>query len=81
MNLERLKLKGLLSESKQKLKKLDVDSSGLIILIRTYIFPYEDDVTSLEIEKALQAMERLHANIQEMNELKQKIKHLEADLD
>ena len=80
MNIERLKLKGLLSESKQKLKKLDSDSSGLIILIRTYISPYEDDLTTLEIDKALQAMERLKANIDEMKELKTKIKHLEEDL-
>lgn len=81
MNIERLKLKGLLSEAKQKLKKLDVDSSGLIILIRTYISPYEDDLTNLEVEKALQAMERLQSNIAEIKELKQKIKNLEADLD
>lgn len=81
MNIERLKLKGLLSEAKQKLKKLDVDSSGLIILIRTYISPYEDDLTNLEVEKALQAMERLQSNIAEIKELKQKIKNLEADID
>lgn len=80
MNIERLKLKGLLAESKQKLKKLDTDSSGLIILIRTYISPYEDDLTTLEIDKALQAIERLKANIDEMKELKTKIKHLEEDL-
>ena len=80
MNIERLKLKGLHSESKQKLKRLDTDSSGLIILIRTYISPYEDDLTTLEIDKALQAMERLKVNIDEMKELKTKIKHLEEDL-
>lgn len=81
MNIERLKLKGLLSESKQKLKKLDVDSSGLIVLIRMYISPYEDDLTNLDVDKGLQAMEKLHSNIAEMKELRQKIKNLEADID
>jgi hypothetical protein len=80
MNIERLKLKALLSESKQKLKKLDADSAGLIILIRTYISPYEDDLTTLEIDKALQAIERLKSNIETMKDLKTKIKHLEEDL-
>lgn len=80
MNTERLKLKGILSESKQKFKKLEADSSGLIILIRTYISPYEDDLTVLEIDKAQLAFERLKSNIETIKELKIKIKHLEEDL-
>lgn len=81
MNTERLKLKGLLSESKHRFKRLDSDSAGLIILIRTYIHPYEDDLTALDIEKATLAFEKLKANIEEMKELKVKIKRLEEDLD
>ena len=80
MNIERLQMKGLLSESKKKYKKLDTDVSGLIILIRTYISPYEDDVTNLKVDKALSAMEKLKFTVDAMKELKEKINSLEGDL-
>lgn len=80
MNIERLQMKGLLSESKKKYKRLDYDVSGLIILIRTYISPYEDDVTQLDVDKALSTVEKLKKTVEEMKELKVKIIKLEEDL-
>lgn len=80
MNIERLQMKGLLSESKKKYKRLDYDVSGLIILIRTYLSPYEDDVTQLDVDKALSTVEKLKKTVEEMKELKVKIIKLEEDL-
>ena len=80
MNIERLQMKGLLAESKKKYKKLDYDASGLIILIRTYLSPYEDDVTQLDVDKALSTVEKLKKTVEEMRELKEKIQKLEDDL-
>ena len=80
MNIERLQMKGLLSDSKKKYKKLDYEASGLIILIRSYLFPHEEDVTRLKVDKALFAAEKLNNTVEEMKELKAKIKSLEVDL-
>jgi len=80
MNIERLQMKGLLSESKKKYKKLDCDASGLIFLVRSYLFPYEEDVTTLKVDKALSAVEKLKNTVEEMKLLKEKIKSLEVDL-
>ena len=80
MNIERLQLKGLLAESKKRYKKLDCDASGLIFLIRSYLSPYEDDVTTLKVDKALMAVEKLKNTVDEMQSLKEKINSLEVDL-
>lgn len=79
MNIERLQMKELLSESKRKFIKLDCDASGLIVLIRYYLSPYED-VTSLQVDKTSMAMEKLKNTVDEMKLLKVQIKSLEEDL-
>jgi hypothetical protein len=80
VNIEILQLKNNLAERKQRLKNLDIKVSGLITLVRNYLNPYEDDVTQLESEKALNEMADLHNIIQEMKELKIKIHKMEKDL-
>lgn len=81
MNIERLQLKDNLAKNKQKFKELDIKVSGLILVVRNYLNPYEDDVTELETEKAFQSMGELNQTVQEMKELKVKIHKMERDLE
>jgi len=53
----------------------------LITLVRTYLNPYEEDVTELETNKALQAMKDLDSAVIEMKGLKIKIQKMERDLE
>lgn len=80
MNTERLQLKGQLADVKKKYKNLDIEASGLILLIRNIVNPYADEVTSLKIDEAEAAMDRLQKIIHEMRELKEKIKQIEDAL-
>ncbi len=43
MNTERLQLKGQLADVKKKYKNLDIEASGLILLIRNLVNPYADE--------------------------------------
>lgn len=81
MNPERLQMKGLLSDLQRRAKSLSMEASGLIILVRTILSPYQDDVTLLDVEKALVSMGRLQDIIFELREIKAKIGRLEKDLD
>lgn len=78
MNIENLQLKGQLAEARKKFKELDTESSGLIILIRSLLNPYEDDVCKLETEKVVTATARLNSLISQMRIIKSKIEKLEA---
>ena len=78
MNLERIQLKGQLAEAKSEYRNLDVEASGLIILIRSLLNPFEDDNTKQETEKALVSLTRLNEIIIELRRLKKKIQDLEA---
>jgi len=80
MNIERLQLKGQLADVKKKYKNLDIEASGLILLIRNIVNPYADEVTSLKIDEAEAAMDRLQKIIHEMRKLKEKIKQIEDAL-
>lgn len=81
MNLERMQLKGLLVESQKKYKTLDTEASGLIILIRSLLSPYQDDMAQLQIDKVTTYVERLHSIILELKDLKSKIEKLENELE
>lgn len=81
MNLERMQLKGLLVESQKKYKTLDTEASGLIILIRSTLSPYQEDMTQLQIDKVITYVERLHSITQELRELKTKIEKLEREFE
>lgn len=73
--------KGQLAECKKKFKTLDTEASGLIILIRSFLNPYEEDITKLDVEKAFQSMTRLNTISLEMKSLKMKIQTMEEDLE
>lgn len=81
MNLERMQLKGLLVESQKKYKTLDTEASGLIILIRSVLNPYQDDMSQLQVEKVLTYVERLHSIVVEIKDLKSKIEKLEREFE
>ena len=81
MNMERMQLKGLLVESQKKYKTLDTEASGLIILIRSALSPYQEDMTQLQIEKVMTYVDRLHSIILELKDLKSKIEKLEQEFE
>jgi len=80
MNPERLQLKGMLAESKKSLRSLDTEASGLVILIRSLLNPYEN-ISKLDTEKALVSMKRLNEIQAELKNLEVKIKNLESELE
>ncbi len=81
MNIEKMQLKGQLAEARKKYKSLDTEASGLIILIRALLNPYEDDICSIETDKALKSAERLNCITEEMKTLRLKIKKMEEGLE
>lgn len=81
MNIERMQFQGQLAEFKKKFKNLDTEASGLVILIRSLLSPYEDDLTKLETEKALASVTRLNQILCEMKFIKTKIEKMEGNLD
>jgi hypothetical protein len=81
MNIEKMQFKGQLAEAKKKFKSLDTEASGLIILIRSLLNPYEEDITKLEVDKAVQSMARLNSIVLEMQALKSRIQRMEDDLE
>ena len=80
MNQERLQLKGMLAESKKKYRELDMEASGLILIIRTLLNPYVE-IGSIDTEKCIVHTKRLHEITQQMKELKVKIKNLEQEFE
>ena len=81
MNMERMQLKGLLVESQRKYKTLDTEASGLIVLIRSALSPYQEDMTKLEIDKVKTYINRLNFIILDLKELKSKIEKLEREFE
>jgi len=81
MNIERMQLKGLLVESQKKYKTLDTEASGLIILIRSVLSPYQEDMTQLQIDKVKTYVDRLHSVVLELKDLKSKIEKLESEFE
>lgn len=80
MNPERLQLKGLLAESKKNFRSLDTEASGLIVLIRSYLSPYEE-ILKLDMDKILVSVNRLNEVQTEMKTLSVKIRNLESELE
>lgn len=80
MNPERLQMKGMLAESKKRFRTLDMEASGTILIIRSQLNPYEE-ITSLDTDKVLVLSHRLNKIVEEMKELKEKIKKLEQELE
>lgn len=80
MNPEKLQLKGLLAENKKKYRTLDTESSGLILLIRSLLNPYEE-ILNLDMEKITISVNRLSIVQKELKETAEKIKKLEAEFE
>ena len=80
MNPERLQFKGMLAESKKKYRALDTEASGLILLLRALLNPYEP-ILELDIEKIITTTNRLNTVHCEMKEASDKIKKLEAEVE
>lgn len=80
MNPDRLQLKGMLAESKKRFRTLDTEASGLVILIRSLLNPYEE-IKNLDMEKVTVSVKRLNEVTDEMKTLSEKIKKLEAEFE
>lgn len=80
MNPEKLQLKGMLAESKKRFRTLDTEASGLVILIRSLLNPYED-IKNLDMEKVSVSVKRLNEITEELKTLSEKIKNLEAEFE
>jgi len=80
MSMERMVLKGRLVELKNALEELQLAASGRVILIRQLINPYLGELEELKTGEALEAMHRLHEDVQEMKALKKKIAALREEL-
>ena len=80
MNIERLQLKGLLAESKKTYRALDTEASGLILLLRSLLNPYEA-IVLLDMDKIVSITSRLNTVQTEMKNYAEKIKKLEAEIE
>lgn len=80
MNVERMQLKGMLADAKKRFRTLDTEASGLIILIRSLLTPYEE-IVKLDMPKIVVLTERLNKTFEEMKTLQEKISKLEAELE
>lgn len=80
MKDDRLRLQGQLAEHNRLYKNYDMEVSGLIILIRDLINPFENDVTRLKTGSALQSMKRLDKCVEKMKEIRDQIKEIEDEL-
>lgn len=80
MNTEILQMKGMLAEAKKKYRSLDTEASGLVILIRSLLNPYEE-IQKLDMDKVLVSVKRLKSVTVEMQALNDKIKRLESELE
>ena len=80
MNPEILQMKGMLAEAKKKYRTLDTEASGLVILIRSLLNPYEE-IQKLDMDKVLVSVNRLKNVTVEMQALNDKIKRLESELE
>ena len=80
MNPEILQMKGMLAEAKKKYRTLDTEASGLVILIRSLLNPYEE-IQKLDMDKVFVSVKRLRDISKEMQVLNEKIKNLESELE
>lgn len=80
MNIEIMRLKTSLTDAKKKFRILDTEASGLIILIRIYLNPY-DEILNIDMEKVNVSVDRLNVITLEMKELSEKIKKLESEFE
>ena len=80
MNTEKMQLKELLTKTKKCFMTLDTEASALILLIRTFLSPYEK-ITKLNMHKITFLTKRLDKTAAEMKTLTEEISKLEAELE
>ncbi len=78
--MEKYLWKGQLADLKQQYHQLELEVSSLVINIRTLLNPYEEDVTHLPVKEIRVLSSRLEEVVQEMREIKIRIKKLEEAL-
>ena len=67
-------------KQKKNFRTLDTEASGLVILIRALLNPYED-IKNLDMDKVLVTVKRLKEITEEMQTLNEKIKKLESEFE
>lgn len=80
MNIEIARLRGIIAESEKQEKLLDAKCKGAIFLIRNILNPYEDDMTLIDTEQALEAAKALDMDQKELKAVREKIRRMKADL-
>lgn len=77
LNIERLQAKGQLADLNKKKRDLQTEISGQIVLIRSLLNPYLEEVDLIDSEKTLVSAKRLNELVCELKIVKHKIAELE----
>ncbi len=80
MNHERMMLKGQLADAEQKREEFDALATSRLLSIRNILNPYEEDITTLSIDRAKVEMDELQKNVADIKALDSKIKKLKEAL-
>lgn len=75
---ERLMAKGAIAERKRRVRELETEIEGLIVIVRNAIAPFLD-FDMMKPELAYQSAKRLHECYKDRYKLIDEIKKLEAD--
>ena len=76
MNPERLQFKGMLRDLEAREKSNKATASGLILLLRNLLNPFEDDCTKLETDQILINADRLKTIVENQRDTAAKIKRI-----
>jgi len=79
MNMERMQYRGQLAELKYQFKELEVEASGLVVLLRNLINPFLPAV-ELDSAKIEKAADKLHEAVTSLKVTSDKIKEIEEVL-
>lgn len=80
MRHEILKAKGRIAELKSKIAEKELEASGLIIQIRTFADPYENDMSHIKSGQIRTAANLLDESITTIKTLRSELERLEDDL-
>lgn len=80
MRHEILRAKGRIAELKSKIAEKELEASGLIIQIRTFADPYENDMSRIKSGQIRTASKLLDESITTIKTLRSELERLEGDL-
>lgn len=80
MRHEILKMKGRIAELRSKIAEKELEASGLIIQIRTFADPYENDMSCIKSGQIRTASNLLDESITTIKTLRSELERLEGDL-